>query len=68
MTFDEAFLSYLKVIQNFFNNLLDIKKNNAENNEPQLMHCSSYYDIDKFHLLTNSNTDIFSIQVQIYNP
>ena len=62
MTFDEAFLSYLRGIQNnCLNNLLDINENNAEINEPQLIHRSSDYDIDKFHLLVNSITDKFSI-------
>ena len=47
---------------NCLNNLLDINKNNAESNEPQLIrHSWYYYDIDKFHLLANSNTDKFSI-------
>ena len=58
MTFDETFLSYLGGIQNnCLNNLLDKNENNAENNEPQLIRRSSYYDIDKFYLLANSKTD-----------
>ena len=62
MTFDEAFRSYLGGIQNnCLNNLLDTNENNAENNELQLIRHSSFYDIDKFHLLANSNTDKFSI-------
>ena len=42
---------------NCLNNLLDTNKTN----EPQLIRLSSYYDIDKLHLLANSNTDKFSI-------
>ena len=52
----------LRDIQNnCLNNLFDINENNAENNEPQLIRRSSYYDIDKFHLLPNSDTDKFNI-------
>ena len=58
MTFDEAFLFYLGSNQNnCLNNLRHIK------NKTQLIHHSSYYDIDKFHLLANSNTDKFNILI-----
>ena len=63
MTFDETFISDLEGFQEKFciHNVLDINEINAENNEPQLIRRSSYYEIDKFHLLTNSNTDTISI-------
>ena len=62
MTSNEVFLSYLGGIQNScLTNLLDVNDNSTELNKSQLIHHSSYYDIDKFHLLTNSKTDDFSI-------
>ena len=61
VTSDEAFLSYLGGNQNNLSNVLSTNENNDENNEPQVIRCSSYYDIDKFTILANSNTNSFSI-------
>ena len=61
VTSNEAFLSYLGGGQNNLRNVLSTNKNNDENNEPQVIQCSSYYDIDKFTILANSNTNSFSI-------
>ena len=59
--FDEASLSYLGGGQNNPSNVLGTNENNDKNNEPQVIRCSSYYDIDKFTNLANSNTNSFSI-------
>ena len=55
VTFDEAFLSYLGGNQNNLSNILSTNENNDENHELQVIRCSSYYDIDKFTILANSN-------------
>ena len=47
--------------QNNLSNVLCTNENNDENHEPQVIRCSSYYDIDKFTILANSNTNSFSI-------
>ena len=61
VTSDEAFLSYLGGNQNNLSNVLSTNENNDENHELQVIRCSSYYDIDKFTILANSNTNSFSI-------
>ena len=60
VTLDEAFLSYLGG-QNNLSNVFSTNENNDENNEPQVIRCSSYYDIDKFTNLANNNTNNFSV-------
>ena len=57
VTSDEAFLSYLGGNQN------NLSKSTNENNDEnhKKIQCSSYYDIDKFTILANSNTNSFSI-------
>ena len=47
--------------QNNLSNVLSTNENNDENHELQVIRCSSYYDIDKFTILANSNTNSFSI-------
>ena len=61
VTTDEAFLSYLGGCQNNLIIVLSTNESNDENNEPQVTRCSSYYDIDKFTFLANSNSNRFSI-------
>ena len=61
VTSDDAFLSYLGGNQNNLSNVLSTNENNDENHELQVIQCSSYYDIDKFTILANSNTNSFSI-------
>ena len=48
VTSDEAFLSYLGGGQNNLSNVLNTNENNDKNNEPQVIRCSSYYDIMTF--------------------
>ena len=61
VTSDEAFLSYLGGNQNNLSNVLSKNENIDENHELQVIRCSSYYDIDNFTILANSNTNSFSI-------
>jgi len=56
MKSDETFPSYLGGVQNSsLINILDANKDDTGQNKPQLLCRSSYYDIDKFHIVSNKN-------------
>lgn len=50
-----------RVKSKYLINLPDTNENSTEQEKPQLISRSPYYDIDKFNLLANKNRENFSI-------